>query len=108
MTVGADAEEASCSLEESHGDKVVLIGFKSHAEVMAKAKQNLDRTLRLPVETRLITDEHPEEISNIFDEILASEAHRFDQVILTATAGEMSLTEKAVAEAIAKNIRVVL
>lgn len=108
MTVGADAEEVSCSLEESHGDKVVLVGFKSHAEVMAKAKQNLERTLRVPIETRLIRDEHPEEISNIFDDILASEAPKFDQVILTATAGEMSLTEKAVAEAIVKNIRVVL
>lgn len=108
VTVGVEGEEISCSLEDSHGDKVVLIGFKSHADVLEKATEKFERSLQVPVEARLVANEHPEELSKILDEILRSEAPQFDEVVLTATAGEMSLTEKAVAEAIVRKIRVVI
>ncbi|MDH5362682.1 MAG: hypothetical protein OEY99_03450 [Aigarchaeota archaeon] len=87
---------------------MVLIGFKSHADVLEKATEKLGRSLQVPVEARLVANEHLEELSKIFDEILRSEAPQFDEVVLTATAGEMSLTEKAVAEAIVRKIRVVI
>jgi len=87
---------------------VVLIGFKSNASALEKARKRLQPSLRIPIERRLVTDDHPEELSRIFDEILGSEAPQFDEVVLTATAGEMSLTEKAVAEAVPRKIRVVI
>lgn len=87
---------------------MLLIGFKSHTDELERVRKNSQRSLGVPVETRLIADQHPEELSKIFDEILRSEAPRFDEVVLTATAGEMSLTEKAVAEAIVRKIRVVI
>jgi len=87
---------------------VLLIGFKSNAGALEKARKTLQLSLRVPIERRLVTDDHPEELSTIFDEILRSEAPQFDEVVLTATAGEMSLTEKAVAEAVSRKIRVVI
>ena len=87
---------------------MLLIGFKSNASVLEKARKTLQLSLRVPIERRLVTDDHPEELSRIFDEILRFEAPQFDEVVLTATAGEMSLTEKAVAEAVSRKIRVVI
>jgi len=86
----------------------VLIGFKSHADVLEKAREKVQHSLSVPVEARLIDDKHPEELSEIFDEIDRSEAPNFDEVVLTATAGEMDLTERAVAEAVPRKIRVVI